>query len=479
MRPTLKTAARRLLPAVAALLLLAGAAAETRACSCMPDRPVCEAFGEASAVFVGRVVGAAERKTSKDYETGKQVVYDVGAIRFEVEEAFGGVRARRRVTIHSGTGGGDCGYWFRRGRRYLIYANEYEGKLYTNICTRTRPLEAADEDLAFLRDLPPRGTGARLYGVVARPPYTQPRPEEAKLEGLVGVKVVVEGPGGSRRELFTDAEGRYELTNLKPGAYKVSAELPPQYYRHVRGDDATTIADRGCAEVSFAAVPNGVVSGRVVSAEGEPVRKAEVALLRADAEGPLGLGDEAGKDYMDDAEGRFEIGQIPPGEYVLGVNLTAAPTSESPYPPTFYPGVTERAEASVIKLGLGEKAPDLLLRLPPPLGERGVSGVVVWPDGTPAAGAEVYLTASHRPGYNATGWGNQTDAEGRFTLRGFDGLTYFVQANAPRHPSKPYHESGMTHAEPPRVTLTADAYGLRLVLTSEGAVCEHYYERKE
>lgn len=85
----------------------------------------------------------------------------------------------------------------------------------------------------------------------------------------------------------------------------------------------------------------------------------------------------------------------------------------------------------------------------------------------------------NHPGYTTTGRGHETDSQGRFTLSGFEGLSYRVHAYAQKFPNKPYNESGMTHAEPPRVTLAADAHGLRLVLSSEGMVCEHYAERKK
>ncbi|HEV2861245.1 MAG TPA: carboxypeptidase regulatory-like domain-containing protein [Pyrinomonadaceae bacterium] len=313
---------------------------------------------------------------------------------------------------------------------------------------------------------------------MARPTFAQAEAEKAKAEGLAGIKVTITGPGGSRRELFTDAEGRYEVTHLKPGKYKVGADLPPQYYRDEYTEKELEVYDRGCASAHFAAIPNGVVSGRVVTAEGEPVAKAKVVLVRADLEGPGGMGDEAGVDYMEDKEGRFEIGQVPPGEYVLGVNVTWMPQPHSPYPPTYYPGAADRSGAAVIKVGLGERVADLLLRLPPPLAGRKVHGVVVWPDGTPAAGAEVYLSDVNYPDHTATGWDHKTDAQGRFTLTGLEGVTYRVHANAPKYPDKPYGESGIMHAEPPKVTLSSDAYGLRLVLASEGAVCKHYAGKK-
>ena len=93
-------------------------------------------------------------------------------------------------------------------------------------------------------------------------------------------------------------------------------------------------------------------------------------------------------------------------------------------------------------------------------------------------GAEVHLTDHNHPEYIATGTVN-ADAQGRFTLTGYEGLTYWVLADAARHPDKPYAEQGHMHAEPPTVRLDADTSGLRLELTSEGSLCEHYYKQEE
>lgn len=459
------------------LLLLCGSAVEAVACSCIGEQPVCNAFGGSSAVFAGRVVGSAERKVYEDAERGTKTTYDVGTIYFAVEEAFSGVKGKTRVEIHSGTGEGDCGYWFLRGKSYLIYAHaDQKGVLYTGICSRTRPLEEAAEDLTYLRRLPPEGTGARLYGMVGKSfEEGEAKVEERKIEGIAGIKITVTDSKGKRHELVTDAEGKYELSGLKPGEYEVKAELPAFYLQdYTKGK--LKVFDRGCASANFGAIPNGQIVGRIVDAEGQPVKKAKISLLRVDASAPLSRGDEVGFDYVNDEQGKFQIGQVTPGEYLLGINVTGSPDKDSPYPPTFYPGVTSRSEAASIKVGLGEKLDDLVLRLPPRLVERTVQGVVVWPDGNPAAGAEVFLMDVNNPGYTTTGWGNKTDASGRFTLPGFDGVTYWVHANAPKHPGKDYHESGLTHAEPPRVKLTDNVFEIKLVLTSEGAVCKHYHK---
>jgi hypothetical protein len=101
---------------------------------------------------------------------------------------------------------------------------------------------------------------------------------------------------------------------------------------------------------------------------------------------------------------------------------------------------------------------------------------VIWPDGRPVKVAEVYLTDRNHPGWIANGT-VKTDGEGRFTLVGFDGLTYWVHANAARRPDAAWKDRQPMHAEPPAITLTQDVIGVKLVLTSDGGICEHYYEK--
>lgn len=455
------------------------AANEIYACSCVPEAPVCESFGGSSAVFVGRVVGAAEQKVEKNQD-GTETTYDVGEIYFQVEEAFSGVKGKNKVTIYSGTGGADCGYWFLRDEQYLVYANEYEGKFYTSICSRTRQLENATEDLIFLRQLPREGIGARIYGVVATQGEERDSKGEWKVDGLAGITILIKNSRGERTELATDSDGRYEVTGFKPGEYEVQARLPDYYYRDEDSIHKLKVHDRGCARADFAAIPDGRITGRLLDSGGKPVKEAKVVLISPKAQGFVTMNSEIGREYIRaEDQGRFEFSQIPPGEYLLGVNITSSPDAEEPYPPTYYPGVTNRAQATVIKVSLGQKLNNFVLKLPPKLIERAVQGVVLWPDGTPAAGAEVYLADSLHPGWIATGT-TRTDALGRFTIKGFEGITYFVLANAVKFPNTAEHKDRLSmHAEPPSITLSNDIFGLKLVLSSEGGLCEHYYQKSE
>jgi hypothetical protein len=143
-----------------------------------------------------------------------------------------------------------------------------------------------------------------------------------------------------------------------------------------------------------------------------------------------------------DAEGRFEFKLVPPGDYLLGVRLLSSSGYELlPYPRTYYPGVTTKAQAGVVSIKEGERLRDLELRLPPRLAEYGVDGFVVWEDGRPAPGVSIYLSLQEEGELSALE-SIRADERGRFTLKVYEGLSYKVSAypqgatgNAPQ--SKP------------------------------------------
>lgn len=456
-----KSLARKSLVLIFAVALIAITAARADACSCMENGPPCEAFGGATAVFVGKVVGSKERKES--ILDGVKTIYDVGEIYFKVEESFVGKKASR-IVIHSGTGGGDCGFWFRRGETYLVYAyGESQDKLYTNICTRTRLVAKAEEDLAFLRNLPRKGTGARIYGEVAAS-VNDPDSRHVTLKPLTGITVKIEG---ERRtyDATTDAEGNYELTGLEPGKYKVRAVLPDYYYH---SDEYSVheieVNDRGCARAGFFAQNDSRITGQVMGPEGRPVPKAMVELIRLerfDAASRM----EADRTWADE-EGRFQMSHIPPGRYLLGVNILSLSNRELPYPPAFYPGVAERSQATIINIDWGQKLTDANIQLGTKLIARTVKGIVLWPDGRPAAGVTVYLADPENPDYSFNGR-FETGADGQFVVEGFEGQTYQVQAYGNRLTANGKRGEDV-YAEPPTVELRSDIEGVRLLLSLRG-----------
>jgi hypothetical protein len=117
---------------------------------------------------------------------------------------------------------------------------------------------------------------------------------------------------------------------------------------------------------------------------------------------------------------------VPPGDFVLGVNIDEPPTESkylhSPYPPTYYPGVTDRAAAKVIHVGSAQQLTGFNLKLPSRLKQRMFWGSVVLASGKPAFGAYVELKDSEFPDWNADlGY---ADRNGSFLVYGVEGREY-------------------------------------------------------
>jgi hypothetical protein len=113
------------------------------ACSCViPGAPDVE-LARSTAVFSGRVV-------ARD-EPGGLIVSsaDPVEVTFEVYAVWKGP-AYSTITITTARSGASCGYVFEEGEQYLVYADGSADNLTVSMCSRTQPLEWAEEDLAAL-----------------------------------------------------------------------------------------------------------------------------------------------------------------------------------------------------------------------------------------------------------------------------------------------------------------------------------------
>ncbi len=113
---------------------------DTYACSCSAPESVHEAYERATLVFEGRFIN--NEGDERDYALPHN---------FLVSRIWTGPFVSS-VTVYTGRGGGDCGYPFEGGHSYLVYAHYVDpGEVFsTNICSRTRPIESAGEDVAAL-----------------------------------------------------------------------------------------------------------------------------------------------------------------------------------------------------------------------------------------------------------------------------------------------------------------------------------------
>ncbi len=408
-----------------ALWAVAGLPAPADACSCVANGPPCQEFWKHAAVFVGRVVSIDVYRGNAD-ALGNRVV------RLETLEAFRGVTSST-VEVVTGSEGGDCGYPFKVGERYVVYA--YRSKdgsvLGTGICTRTRPVAQAAEDLAYARAVATSTTaGATVMGTVQHGDRPSRSAEgEVHYAPLPGVSVVIERDGVQYRAV-ADATGRFAISGLAAGSYSARAEVPDTEYADVWPRDVTIEDSRGCAEVTVVVRANGRASGRVIDSRGRPIAALTVGLLPEAAvdRGP------ASPDLIEartDNAGRYVFSRVPAGRYVIGVGLQTAFDGRPLLPRIFHPGVGSAAQAAPVDLDEGQRVRLADFVLPPTSRVTTIRGRVVTEQDRPAAGATVYLhgETDRTPALAAPAL---TDATGRFSIAVLQGQRYSLVAELPR-----------------------------------------------
>lgn len=353
---------------LACVTLLLCSARTATACSCIDPGPPCQAYGAVSAVFSGRVTEITSFTSSDEQLRG----YEQRLVRFAVSQPYRGVSGTSAETV-TGNGGGDCGYPFKVGESYLVYAYQSpkDNKLHASICSRTRPLSEAGEDLEYIQSLSNAEAGGTIYGVVNRFRRVNADVSFQPVGPMDGIRVTIEG-GGRRTESVTDGQGEFRVTGLSPGSYDVRLTVPEGLWPS-SSERKVELKDKGCARVSFVLERNTSLSGKVLDEGGGPASKIMVDLVPSSQ-----INERYQRNNLfvqADEEGRFEFRSIPAGEYLLGVRLSRITDPKFAYPQTFYPGTRELAQAPVITVSEGQSLEGYIIQLPQKFTPRKVGGV--------------------------------------------------------------------------------------------------------
>ncbi len=133
-----------LLPLLISAALSAPCPPASARCSCIPPVPPRQALGQADAVFAGRVVSVTERAEEDPGHPGGPHL----EVRIVPVRRWKGALPDT-VTVRTANNSAACGFAFERGAEYLVYAAG-EDALRASLCSRTRLLADAGEDLAAL-----------------------------------------------------------------------------------------------------------------------------------------------------------------------------------------------------------------------------------------------------------------------------------------------------------------------------------------
>jgi hypothetical protein len=379
--------------------------ADADACSCARPGPPCDAVFRADAVFLGRVL-SIEPINPQEPGLGSRNV------ELLVEEAYRGTDGIvMSVVTGPGDGGGGCGYPFKVGETYVVYANRANGVLTTSSCSRTRPLAEAAEDLKYARSLAaiPPDVATRIAGKVLLIDPMRPATSPPAIVPRVTVTAINDEV---RLSTFTNSAGEYVLRGLAFGKYEVRAE-PPEGY-----EPASTMVNafdpRGCGTTDLWIRYDGRVSGRVVDRSGVAVSGIPLDLVPATDVDAIGGGVRRVSAWTA-ADGTFEMRLVPPGEYLLGFSSIRTHDRKLTYPRAFYPGVVAAADATPVVVSIGHHPNLEPFVMPESIRLVMVNGVVVDADGRPVNAAAVVLR-DNTEGPNMIGPRFVTGPDGRFTF---------------------------------------------------------------
>ena len=342
---------------LAAAFLLVCTPSFVSACTCGMSPGTCtQSWKWGQVIFTGTVTGklsAPAPRTVDDHFTQN-------AFQFSVSETFrGSAIAGQEFTIYTGMGGGDCGYDFKVGTSYLVYASAYQGKFVSTICSSTAPAARMRHIIQQLRALQRGERVADLFGLIGTSPISI-ADDPLELKPLAKKQVRVIGARGLERSTTTDDHGVFLFKTLPVDTYRLEVDPPTgmstwqlnrgEAYKIEIGAEGIT----GCP-AGFSFTADGRIRGRVVDENGNGVagfvttelvdeKEREIARFRSG-----GMGSET-------ENGEFEIWLLRPTRYRLA----------------FHPKINGRVDfrvpavkSDVITLTLGQRIDDFRLKVPP------------------------------------------------------------------------------------------------------------------
>jgi hypothetical protein len=373
------------------------------------------AYGNTTVIFVGTAISESSLDT-RDLRGANHHFH------FSVKEPIRGIQSSD-IDVFTGHGGGDCGFGFQIGETYLVYAYEHQGKISTGICTRTRLLSKAAEDMEFFHSISGSAPSASISGTLLKRPLGSTPDSRQKNVPLPDIKVNVVPESGEPVSTKTRTDGSFSVDGLMPGKYRVKPQLPSNLTLTYGGEREVNLVEHSCSVQDFLATTNGRISGKLINADGSPAPNLGIKLDPIN--NPVSPTNLSYVEAKSNADGTFEFKGLDPGEYLLGITLFNPPRSDSPYPKTFYPGVNTADQATRLRVEAAQEVSGIEFRLPPKLISTSVNIEVTLADGRPFPYAGVSVNDTD---FNGPPWTGQADANGRAVADVFAGRTYAVSA---------------------------------------------------
>lgn len=268
------------------------------------------------------------------------------------------------------------------------------------------------------------------------------------------VRIVLEpfdSPASDNRlpRTVTDEKGNYRLTDIPEGRFQV---MPVAHSfvivggpgirqggrtissgLGVRGLIVTLTRGETMDGLDFALSPGGVITGRVIDAEGWPVIEGTVHCHQLGGPGSL----NGSGPWETDDRGVYRIYGLPAGNYLVSVGVSGGGGRH--YRQTFHPSVTDQARATPVKVAIGEEMTNIDIQLGHPEKEHLISGRIMdGATGQPISGGLVGYRANI-PAGGAIQGSLISDSQGRFEIKNCYQGSYILQASSIRSSKEGYY----------------------------------------
>lgn len=252
--------------------------------------------------------------------------------------------------------------------------------------------------------------------------------------------------GSAAYSAVTDAAGKFRIENIAPGEYALMQRRTGFIVSRANFGLSARLLKLGASQsltgLRYTLVPQGIVSGRVVDDEGEPVQNIAVSLLHSRYYHGASRVYSRGRPQSTNDRGEFRFTEVQPGRYFLQADVQrmaaatssgAAAQSTAPGVPrtalvnTYYPNATEIAQATRFEVQAGQELAgrDIALRREKVVR---VTGKVVTASGAPPKQAFVTLLRSDPTlAYNTRAF-SPVDESGRFAANNVPPGQYKVRA---------------------------------------------------
>ena len=229
-------------------------------------------------------------------------------------------------------------------------------------------------------------------------------------------------------KVTTDLNGEYRIANVVSGNYLVTTLAPAFVDPSGSGPERTLLVSKGetIEHIDFDLVRGGVITGKIVDADGRPVVEQPVLIFAA------GSNQYSQRAIVTDDRGIYRFYGLKAGGYKVATgqgergSFSNRPTR---YKQTYYPSAPDVDQAAVVEVSEGGETANIDITLGPILPTYTASGKIVDGEtGQPLAGVGYgvmrFLTSNNT---SSTSNGAVSNSRGEFTLQNLIPGKYAVQ----------------------------------------------------